>query len=266
VLTRSGRSRAVAAPIFGRPKTSITQTADARPGLGSFLASGAITLALAALVFVQPDMGTALVFVAMWLAMVFQADIGLRYLVVTGLIGLAAIYPLWELVGYLGFEYMHDRVMGYLDPRGNPDVIYQLEQATIAIGSGGMWGKGLARGTQSQLRYLPVRHTDFVFAVLAEELGFAGVMLLFLLYAVLFARLLRIIVLAPDAYGRLIATGALALILFQVVINVGGNLGVLPVVGLPLPFVSYGPASLLTIMMAIGMAENVVMRRRKLEY
>ena len=266
ILTRSRHKRSVSAPIYGKPKTSLTETAGDRPGLGGFLGSALVTLGLAALVFLQPDMGTALVFVAMWLAMVFEADIGLRYIVLTITLGLASIFPLWQLVGVLGFEYMQARVLGFLDPRGNPDVVYQLEQALIAIGSGGLWGKGFAGGTQSQLRYLPVRHTDFIFAVLAEELGFAGVMLLFALYLVLFWRLLRIIVLAPDAYGRIIATGALALILFQIVINVGGNLGVLPVVGLPLPFLSYGPASLLTIMIGIGMAENVVMRRRKLEF
>jgi rod shape determining protein RodA len=266
ILTRSRHRRNRSTPIYGKPKTSLVEAVGDRPGLANFLASGAVTLGLAALVFLQPDMGTALVFVAMWLAMVFEADVGLKYLVITVVIGVASILPLWDLVGRLGFEYMQRRVLGFLDPEGNPDVVYQLEQAAIAIGSGGMWGKGLARGTQSQLRYLPVRHTDFIFAVLAEELGFAGAMLLFGLYAVLFWRLLRIIVLAPDTYGRLFATGALALILVQLVINVGGNLGVLPVVGLPLPFVSYGPASLLTIMIALGMSENVIMRRRRLEY
>lgn len=266
ILTRSRHRRSVSTPIFGKPKTSLTELTAERPGVVNLLASAAATLVMAALVFMQPDMGTALVFVAMWLAMVFEADIGVRYIVLIAVIGVGSILPLWELVGYLGFEYMQKRLLGFLDPGSNPDVVYQLEQATIAIGSGGMWGKGLAGGTQSQLRYLPVRHTDFIFAVLAEELGFAGVMLLFALYLFLFARLLRIIILAPDTYGRLIATGALALILFQIVINVGGNLGVLPVVGLPLPFISYGPASLLTIMIAIGMAENVVMRRRRLEF
>jgi rod shape determining protein RodA len=124
----------------------------------------------------------------------------------------------------------------------------------------------LAQGTQSQLRYLPVRHTDFIFAVVAEELGFAGVMLLFALYLVLFSRLLRVMLIAADSYGRLIAAGALAMILFQVCANVGMNLGLLPVVGLPLPFITYGPTALLTTMIAIGLAENVVMRHRKLEF
>jgi rod shape determining protein RodA len=161
---------------------------------------------------------------------------------------------------------MRDRVLGFLNPGSNPDVKYQLDQAFIAIGSGGLLGKGLAQGTQSQLRYLPVRHTDFIFAVVAEELGFAGVMLLFALYLVLFLRLLRIVLIASDAYGRLMAAGTLAMILFQFAVNVGMNLGLLPVAGLPLPFISYAPAALLTTMIGIGIAENVVMRHRKLEF
>jgi rod shape determining protein RodA len=166
----------------------------------------------------------------------------------------------------LDFGYMQERILGFINPSSNPDVAYQLQQAAIAIGSGGLWGKGLAQGTQSQLRYLPVRHTDFIFAVTAEELGFAGVMLLFILYLVLFYRLLRIVLVASDGFGRMIATGTLAMILFQAVVNIGMNLRLLPVVGLPLPFVSYGPAALLTTMIGIGLSENVVMRHRKLEF
>jgi rod shape determining protein RodA len=124
----------------------------------------------------------------------------------------------------------------------------------------------LAQGKQSQLRYLPVRHTDFIFAVTAEELGFVGVMVLFALYLILFFRLLRIIMIASDAYGRMLVAGTLAMILSQAVVNIGMNLGVTPVAGLPLPFISYGPAALLTTMVGIGLAENVAMRHRKLEF
>ncbi len=225
-----------------------------------------MTLLVAGLVFRQPDMGTAAVLVVIWLAMVFQSDLGVRYLVATAAIGLGAVYPLWRAIEALGFGYMRDRVLGFINPAANPDVDYQLRQAAIAIGSGGMWGKGLAQGTQSQLRYLPVRHTDFIFAVTAEELGFAGVVLLFALYLVLFYRLLRIVFLTSDAFGRMIATGTLAMILFQAAVNIGMNLRLFPVVGLPLPFVSYGPAALLTTMIGIGLCENVVMRHRKLDF
>jgi rod shape determining protein RodA len=209
-------------------------------------------------------MATAAVFVFMWLVMLFASDVSMRYLVFTGMLGLGSLIPIWNVMAR--FPYMRDRVMGFINPGSDLNVQYQLEQASIAIGSGGMLGKGLAQGTQSQLRYLPVRHTDFIFAVTAEELGFVGVMLLFALYLLLFARLLRIILIAHDTFGRLLAAGTLSMILFQVFFNVGMNLGLLPVAGLPLPFISYGPAALLTTMIGIGMAENVVMRHRKTEF
>jgi len=214
--------------------------------------------------FLEPDMATAAVFVFMWLIMLFASDVSVRYLGFTALLGLGALVPIWEVMAR--YPYMRLRVLGFINPSGNPDVEYQLGQAFIAIGSGGLLGKGLAQGTQSQLRYLPVRHTDFIFAVTAEELGFVGVMVLFALYLLLFLRLLRIMLIAADTYGRLLVAGTLAMILFQVVFNVGMNLGLLPVAGLPLPFVSYGPAALLTTMIGIGLAENVVMRHRKLEF
>jgi len=260
-LSRRRRRRNPSAPpLFGAPKTSLIEPAAARPDFTNYLASGAMTLSLAALIFMQPDMATAAVLVAMWLIMLFESDMSVRYLVLTVLAGLGSLYPLWKLAELLEFEYMHRRVWGFLDPNSNPNVKYQLEQAFTAIGSGGLWGKGFGQGTQSQLRYLQVRHTDFIFAVIAEELGFVGVMLMFALFLVLFLRLLRIIMIAPDGFGRLLVTGTLAMILFQLVVNVGMNLGLLPIAGLPLPFISYGPAALLTTMIGIGIAENVAMR------
>jgi rod shape determining protein RodA len=251
-------------PLFGAPKTSLVETTVERPELSNYLASIVMTLVPAALVFLQPDMATAAVLVFIWMAMLFESDVPLRFLVFTGLLGMGSLVPVWELMAR--YPYMRARVFGFVNRESNPNVKYQLDQAFIAIGSGGLWGKGLAQGTQSQLRYLPVRHTDFVFAVIAEELGYAGVMLLFVLYLVLFFRLLRIILVASDTYGRLLVTGTLAMILFQFVVNVGMNLGLLPVAGLPLPLVSYGNSALLTTMIGIGIAENVAMRHRKLEF
>ena len=251
-------------PLFGAPKTGLLEFTADRPDFVSFLVSVLMALVLAALVFLEPDMATAAVFVFIWLIMLFASDVSVRYLGFTALLGLGALVPIWEVMAR--YPYMRLRVLGFINPSGNPDVEYQLRQAFIAIGSGGLLGKGLAQGTQSQLRYLPVRHTDFIFAVTAEELGFVGVMVLFALYLLLFLRLLRIMLIAADTYGRLLAAGTLAMILFQVVFNVGMNLGLLPVAGLPLPFVSYGPAALLTTMIGIGLAENVVMRHRKLEF
>jgi len=266
VLSQQRRRRTSSTPLFGAPKTSLDAASGEEIGFTNYLASGAMTFVLAGLVFQQPDMGTAAVLVVMWLAMVFESSLGVRYIVATGLVALGALYPLWRIMEALGFGYMQERIMGFIDPTSNPDVAYQLQQAAIAIGSGGLWGKGLAQGTQSQLRYLPVRHTDFIFSVIAEELGFAGVMVLFALYLILMYRLLRIVLIASDGYGRMIATGTLAMILFQAVVNIGMNLRLLPVAGLPLPFISYGPAALLTTMIGIGLAENVVMRHRKLEF
>jgi rod shape determining protein RodA len=265
VLGRRRRRRGPSdPPLFGAPKTSLVEFTADRPDFVSYLASGLMTLALATLVFLEPDMGTAAVFIFMWLVMLFTSDVPKRYLVFTGLFGLGAMIPIWELMA--DYPYMRDRVWGFINPGSDLNVKYQLDQASIAIGSGGLWGKGLAQGTQSQLRYLPVRHTDFIFSVTAEELGFVGAILLFALYLLLFVRLLRIMLIAADTYGRLIVAGTLAMILFQVVFNVGMNLGLLPVVGLPLPFISYGPAALLTTMIGIGLSENVVMRHRKLEF
>jgi len=267
ILSRGRRRRRGSAdtPLFGSPKTSMLAEEPAeRPGIANYLSSALMTLVLAGLIFLEPDMATAAVLVFMWMAMLFTSAVPVRFLMLTGLLALGALIPLWDLMA--SYPYMRDRVLGFLNPGSNPDVKYQLDQAFIAIGSGGLLGKGLAQGTQSQLRYLPVRHTDFIFAVVAEELGFAGVMLLFALYLVLFLRLLRIVLIASDAYGRLMAAGTLAMILFQFAVNVGMNLGLLPVAGLPLPFISYAPAALLTTMIGIGIAENVVMRHRKLEF
>ncbi len=264
---RKKKRRGSAVPLFGAPKTSLlAEEVAERPDWLNYLGSILMTLVLAGLIFLEPDMATAAVLGFMWLVMMFESGISLRYLVLTVVIGVGMVYLLWNLAGLLEFEYMHDRVWGFLNRDSDPNVAYQLNQAAIAIGSGGLWGKGFAQGTQSQLRYLPVRHTDFIFAVLAEELGFVGALVLFLLYIILFVRLLRILLLAPDTYGRLLVAGTLAMILFQVIVNVGMNLGVLPVAGLPLPFISYGPAALLTTMIGIGLAENVVMRHRRLEF
>jgi rod shape determining protein RodA len=259
---RQRRRRGSSTPLFGAPKTQLLEEAAERPGFVNYLASALMALALAALVFMQPDMGTALVFVAIWLAMVFQSDMPTRYLVLTAVVGLAAIYPLWKLLDSLKLYYIQRRILSFFNPE--PD--YQVRQALIAIGSGGFWGKGLGQGKMSQLRYLPVRHTDFIFAVVAEELGFLGVIVLFVLYAILFYRLLRAALIASDTFGRVLVTGTLAMILFQLVVNVGMNLGLLPVAGLPLPFVTYHSTGLLTTLIGIGIAENVVMRHRRLEF
>ena len=266
VLSRRRKRRGSSTPLlFGAPKTNLLAEAPAeRPDFVNYVASGIMTFVLTAFVFLQPDMATAAVLVLIWLAMLFESDIPMRHLLFTGVLGVGALYPIWKLMAL--FPYTRDRIYGFINPGSDPDVAYQLNQAAIAIGSGGLWGKGFAQGTQSQLRYLPVRHTDFIFSVVGEELGFAGIVLLFVLYIVLLLRLLRIILMASDTFGRMLVTGTLAMILSQLCVNIGMNLGLFPVAGLPLPFISYGNSALLTTMIGIGLAENVAMHYRKLEF
>ena len=266
VLGRPRKRQPRSVPLFGTPKTTLAETRTETADFLSYVLSLVMTLLLAGLIFRQPDMGAAAVLMAIWLAMLLESDAKLSYLIITMVVAVAAIVPIWNLIKVAGFGYMQVRVLAFLNPEGNPTVNYQLEQASIAIGSGGFWGKGLGRGTQSQLRYLPVRHTDFIFAVLAEELGFLGAMVLFALYMVLFFRLLRVILIAGEKFGKLLATGVLAMVFFQFFVNIGMNLGLVPIVGLPLPFVTYGPTALLTTMIGIGMVENVVMRHESLGF
>ena len=140
---------------------------------------------------------------------------------------------------------------------------YNVVQALISIGSGGWWGKGFLHGTQSQLYFLRVRHTDFIFSVLAEEFGFVGSVLLLGLFAFVIMRLMRIAARAPDAEGRLIAGGTATMLFVQAFINLGMNANLLPVTGLPLPLISYGGSSLMTTLLALGFAQSVAMRQKE---
>ncbi|HIE39549.1 MAG TPA: rod shape-determining protein RodA [Anaerolineales bacterium] len=229
-----------------------------RPGLGTYILSGGMALALAGLVFLEPDLSTAAVFLVVWAVAAFVSGVRLAYLLTTGLVGLAALVPMWEVMK----PYQRDRLLTFLNPARDPGALYNMRQALISIGSGGVWGQGYGVGNQSQLHFLRVRHTDFVFSVVGEELGFIGTMLVLSLFALLAWRLLRAAVLAPDRFGRLLVVGAGAVVFFPLIVNVGMNIGLLPVTGLPLPFISYGGTALLTSMTALGLVTGVVMRRK----
>jgi rod shape determining protein RodA len=214
------------------------------------------------LIYLQPDLGTALTLVAIWAAMMWMAGIRFRHLLVLAVAGVAALPLVW-----LNLEdYMQQRLLLFVNPAGNPDSYFNVHQSLVSIGSGGWTGKGLTEGTQSQLHFLRVRHTDFIFAVTAEELGLVGAAVLMGLVVLILWRTLRVAERSRDMLGRLIAAGVAAVILFQSVVNIGMNLGLMPVTGIPLPFVSYGGSSLLTLMLAIGLVESVAMRRKKLEF
>ncbi len=229
---------------------------------GTVLASLGVVAVPMLLIYLQPDLGTALTLVAIWLAMMWMAGMRFRHLLLLLGAGIAALPLVWfNLEGY-----MRERLMLFVNPEGNPDDYFNVHQALVSIGSGGWTGKGLTHGTQSQLHFLRVRHTDFIFAVTAEEVGFLGAVALMILIGFVLWRMLRVAERSRDTFGRLIAAGVAAVIFFQSVVNIGMNLGLMPVTGIPLPFVSYGGSSLLTLMLGIGLVESVAMRHKKLEF
>ncbi len=214
------------------------------------------------LIYLQPDLGMALVLIAIWGAVMWTAGMRLWHILALAGGGAAAMPLLWLKLE----DYMRQRLLLFINPEADPDSYFNVHQALVSVGSGGWTGKGLTHGTQSQLHFLRVRHTDFIFAVTAEELGFLGaVAIIGLLFFILW-RTLRVAEKSRDTFGRLIAAGVAAMIFFQSVINIGMNLGLMPVTGIPLPFVSYGGSSLLTLMLGMGLVESVAMRHKKLEF
>jgi rod shape determining protein RodA len=220
-----------------------------------------LTALPAVLVRFQPDLGTAGVIALTGLSIILFAGVGRREILWLGGATLV-ILPLLFLAGnrlLLGYQYQ--RLLTFLDPNFDPlGAGYHIIQSQIAIGSGGLWGKGFAQGTQNTLMFLPVKHTDFVFSILAEEWGFVGCLVVLVLFASLLMRGLAIAGRARDDFGVLVAFGSVALLFWHVVINVGMVMGLVPVVGVPLSFISYGGSSLLASFLAVGLIANVSMR------
>lgn len=213
-----------------------------------------------ALILLQPDLGTALVFIAITLGMLVIGGMKARYFLVIVLIGFVLVIAAVQL-GVLE-EYQVNRLVVFIDPEVDPQGAgYNLAQSKIAIGSGGLSGKGLGQGTQSNLNFLPERHTDFVFAVLGEELGFAGAVLLLGLYLGMLLTGLGIAVSSKDLYGALIAAGIVSMWAFQMLVNMGMTVGIMPITGIPLPFVSFGSSFMVTNLAAVGMLLSIYARR-----
>ncbi|MCX8033031.1 MAG: rod shape-determining protein RodA [Thermoleophilia bacterium] len=215
------------------------------------------------LIFLQPDLGTSLVLVAILLSMLVVWGIRLTHLgALLGAGAFGAVLVLRVLPTAFGVNLLQDwqlrRLTVFLNPEKDAlGAGYQLIQSRIAIGSGMFSGKGYLQGTQHNLAFLPERHTDFIFAVIGEELGFVGGVLLLGLFALVVWRAFRISRMAQDLYGQLIAAGIAGVIVFQVFVNVGMTIGIMPVTGLPLPFISFGSSSLVVFLMAIGLLESV---------
>ncbi|RME58070.1 MAG: rod shape-determining protein RodA [Caldilineae bacterium] len=229
----------------------------------TYLISALVLLALPlALVYLQPDLGMTVTFAFIGGLLILLSGIRFWQVALIGSMGLAAL----PFVGRTLQGYMLERLQVFLDPASNPDAAFNVVQALISVGNGGWLGKGWGHGSQNQLHFLRVRHTDFIFSVLAEELGFVGATLVLLLFLFVIWRLVRIADLAQDQFGRLITLGVAALLFFQTFINVGMNLGIVPVTGMTLPFISYGGSSLVSMMFAVGLAESVAMRHRKMDF
>ena len=214
-----------------------------------------------ALVMLQPDLGTSLVFAAILAGMLWMSGASLRWLFALAAV-IAAMVPIaWT---YLLRDYQKLRLTQFLD--ANPDIQgagFQLHQAQIAVGSGGFFGKGLTNGTQTQGDLLPVQATDFVFATLGEELGFIGAIVLFSLFILLLWRVLVAGWRSRDAFGTLFAAGVASMVLFQIIVNVGMVLGVMPITGIPLPFVTHGGASLVSMAAGLGILQSINIRQTR---
>jgi rod shape determining protein RodA len=218
-------------------------------------------LAPAALVFLQPDIGTGVVFVVITLALLFIAGVRWTHFAALGAVAAAAVTIVLVIAPAVGApllkDYQQERVTSFLNPSEDPrDSSYQINQALTAVGSGGKTGRG-DDATQTQSGFLPEYHTDFIFAVVGERFGFVGAALLLSLYALLIWRGLRILTLSKNLYGSMIAGGIVAMLMFQLFVNVGMTLGVMPITGIPLPLMSYGGSSVLTTFLAIGLLQSI---------
>ncbi len=212
------------------------------------------TLMPAALIVIQPDLGTALVVVTAALVVILVAGFPWKWFV--GLLALSpvAAYVLWQNM----HDYQRGRVLSFLNPESDPlGKGYHVIQSSIAIGSGGLFGKGYLEGSQSRLHFLPEQHTDFIFAVLAEEGGLFASAVLLILYAVLIVRILLIALRAHSRFGGLLCVGIATIFSLYVFVNIGMVSGMLPVVGVPLPFISYGGSALLSMLLALGLVMRV---------
>lgn len=231
------------------------------------MASVAIVIAPVGLVFLEPDLGTSFSFLTIWATMVLVAGIRWRHALLLFVAALVASPLVW-----LGMkEYMRERLVTFMGTlvdleHAAFDEGYNVLQARISIGSGGLFGRGYLEGTQSQLGFLRITQSDFIFSAAAEELGFIGASVLFCLFVMLLFRVTRAADMSRDDFGRLLTFGVAAMILFAAVANLGANLTLLPVTGIPLPFISYGRTSLLTNLAALGIVQSVLLYRLKYRY
>jgi rod shape determining protein RodA len=213
------------------------------------------------LVLIQPDLGTTLTYAPILIAGLFLGGINLKQAAILIVCGVVLIGAAWSS-GKILKPYQKARLTSFINPSNDPHGSgYQVLQSEIAVGSGGVWGKGLEKGTQTQGYFLPIPYTDFIFAAFSEEHGFVGAFIVLLLYFLILMRLIQNAQTAADLPGSLIIMGMVAVLTFQIAVNVGMVIGLMPVTGIPLPLMSYGGSSVLFTFLALGVTMNVRMRR-----
>lgn len=230
--------------------------------LRHFILSLISTLVFFGLIILQPDFGSALVLIAIWLVMIIMAGFPKKYFII---IGLSAI--MLSGVAWFGFfkDYQKERITTFLNPSYEScakEECYNSFQAIIAVGSGGLTGKGVGFGSQSQLKFLPEAQTDFIFSVVAEEMGFLGVSLVLVFFGILYFRSISALKKINNDFGIYFILGLLGFILTHMFVNIGMNIGLLPIVGLPLPFISYGGSATLSLFIAIGIMQNIIIKSK----
>lgn len=238
------------ADFFSRQKDKLSYSAYY---LLPFIFTGILML----LIFKQPDLGSSMIFLGILLCMIFIAGIKWKHIMIMALLFLSSFPILWSLLK----DYQKNRIILFINPNLDPlGAGYNVIQSKVAIGSGGLFGQGLFSGIQSQLKFLPAQHTDFVFSVVGEEMGFAGAVVLLGLFMLLIWKGIKIAQEAPDFLGTFLAAGVVAFLFFHILVNVGMAMGLMPATGLPLPFISYGGTFMISNFLGIGILLNIHIR------
>lgn len=232
--------------------------------LGWIFRSLIYTLGIVLWIVLQPNLSTSIVILVIWFALLWASGLRIKHLLMFTGAGVA--------LPFISFPFLEDyqqlRILNFLfpDPNARHGELYNLQQALISIGSGSWMGQGYGHGSQVQLRFLKIRHSDFIFSAMAEEFGFVGTVLVIALLFFVIYRCLRAARMSRDTFGALICYGVATLIAFQAMVNIGVNLNMIPATGLPLPFISYGGSALLTLMVGIGLVESVIIRHKSLDF
>lgn len=242
----------------------LSERHDEMHKLHNFIFSGLIVLLPFGLVFLQPDLGTSLVFASIWFTMLVLSPTRRIYLAGMVLLAIPTAFIGWK---FLLRDYQRDRLLVSYDPqRDYFGEGFNIIQAHVTIGTGGWFGHGLTGGLQSEYQFLRVRETDFIFAHAMSMFGFVGGLALFLVFVMLYFRVIRVIGVARDSFGQYLAVGVIAMFIFQTFVNIGMNLGLMPVTGIPLPFISLGGTSLIMNLAAIGILQSIVLNRTSLAF